>query len=63
MTRNDIALVQRTFGRIALDKERFAAEFYERLFVIALAVRPMFSGDMATQGQKLMSMMPPRWGT
>lgn len=55
MTPAEIALVQRSFGQVALDKERVAARFYERLFVLDPSLRTLFKGDMVVLGQKLMS--------
>jgi nitric oxide dioxygenase len=50
-------LVVESFLSIASDTDRLAAQFYARLFELAPEVRPMFKGDMAEQGRKLMQMI------
>lgn len=54
MEESDIDLVQRSFGKVALIKEKAAAEFYDRLFTINPSLRTLFKGDMKAQGEKLM---------
>lgn len=53
MDSRQIALVQDSFGRIIPLPDETAAYFYGRLFAIAPEVRPLFKGDMAKQGRKL----------
>ena len=48
-----IALVQDSFAQIIPLPDETAAFFYDRLFAIAPDVRPLFKGDMAKQGRKL----------
>src|SRR5262245_54941968 len=57
MTKEQIEIVQSTFGRVRNDADGVAALFYGRLFEIAPDVRPMFRGDMTAQGRKLMSAL------
>lgn len=53
----DIERVQRTFGKIALQKEAVAAQFYDRLFELDSSLRPLFKADIRAQGEKLMSTL------
>jgi nitric oxide dioxygenase len=57
MTPADVALVQSTFGHVQPIAEQAAAMFYARLFEIAPEVKPLFRGDMAEQGKKLMGTL------
>jgi hemoglobin-like flavoprotein len=57
MTPAQISLVQQSFTRLLPTAETAAALFYERLFTLDAALRPLFQGDMHAQGQKLMSML------
>ena len=57
MEANDIALVQKSFAEVKPTSEQAAALFYGRLFEIAPAVKPLFKGDMAEQGRKLMGTL------
>ena len=57
MTPDHIQIVQETFEMIAPSAEIVAALFYERLFSLDPALRPLFKGDMGAQGQKLMSTL------
>lgn len=50
-------LVQSTFAQVAPIAETAADIFYTRLFEIAPEVKPLFSGDMKEQGNKLMTML------
>ena len=45
------------FESVAADADGFAAEFYDTLFGIAPALRPLFRGDMAEQRVKLLRML------
>lgn len=49
-----IAFVQNSFLHCLQIPDRVAARFYGRLFAAAPALRRMFTGDMAVQGDKLM---------
>jgi hemoglobin-like flavoprotein len=57
MTRDQVNLVQQSFAQVAPIADRAAAMFYDRLFEIAPAVKPLFHGDMAEQRRKLMSTL------
>jgi hemoglobin-like flavoprotein len=52
-----VALVKRTFVRVAPDAEAFARTFYARLFELDAALRPLFTTDLDEQGRKLMAML------
>jgi hemoglobin-like flavoprotein len=54
MTPHQIELVQSSFAKVTPIAEAAAALFYGRLFEIAPEVKPLFRGDMAEQGRKLM---------
>jgi nitric oxide dioxygenase len=55
MTPEQIRLVEESFRQVAPIAEPAAALFYERLFALDPALRPLFAGtDMAAQGRKLM---------
>jgi nitric oxide dioxygenase len=57
ITPRRIELVQQSFAKIAPIAEEAAGLFYRRLFEIAPEVRPLFEGDIASQGRKLMSVL------
>ena len=57
MTPEQIKHVQDSFQRVAPLGDAVAEAFYERLFIIDPSLRPMFSGDMAEQARKLMSVL------
>jgi nitric oxide dioxygenase len=57
MTRDDIALVRTSFAAVVPIADEAAALFYARLFELAPDTRPLFSGDVRTQGRKLMTMI------
>jgi hemoglobin-like flavoprotein len=54
---HQIKLVQDSFERLEPIAPQAAALFYNNLFAIDPALRPMFPGDMAAQGAKLMDMI------
>jgi hemoglobin-like flavoprotein len=54
MTPDQISLVKESFIKVLPIKEAAAAAFYDRLFTLDPALKPLFRGDMAAQGQKLM---------
>ena len=54
MTPQEINLVQSTFAQVVPIKAQAAELFYGRLFEIAPEAKPMFTGDMDQQGEKLM---------
>ena len=55
MTPQQVALVRESFAKVVPIKEQAAALFYDRLFVIDPSTRPLFRGDMRSQGVKLMA--------
>jgi nitric oxide dioxygenase len=57
MTPEQIAQVQQSFAKVAPIADQAAALFYNRLFEIAPELRPLFRGDMAEQGRKLMATL------
>jgi hemoglobin-like flavoprotein len=57
MTPDQVKLVQQSFAEVVPIADPAAAMFYERLFEIAPAVRPLFHGDMAEQRRKLMATL------
>jgi hemoglobin-like flavoprotein len=57
MTPQQIAHVQRTFAQVRPIADTAAALFYSRLFMLDPSLKHMFKGDMAKQGQMLMSMI------
>ena len=50
MNAEQIALVQTSFDLILPIADTAAALFYEQLFTLDPALRPLFSGDMPEQG-------------
>ena len=54
MTPQQIDLVQSSFAKVAPIADAAAALFYGRLFELAPGFKPLFHGDMAEQGRKLM---------
>lgn len=57
MDRSQIALVRASFTRLSPRAAGLAARFYNRLFELDPALRPLFRGDMAKQGLKLMTTL------
>ena len=57
MTPKQIDLVQQTFAEIKPIAAAAAELFYSRLFMLDPSLRKMFKGDMAKQGQMLMSVL------
>jgi hemoglobin-like flavoprotein len=57
MTPNAQRLVRESFVKIGPNAMTAAAMFYDRLFVLDPSLRPLFKGDMAEQGRKLMTMI------
>ena len=55
ITPRQVALVQESFAKIVPIREQAAALFYDRLFAIDPSTRPLFRGDMKSQGAKLMA--------
>jgi len=57
MTPTQITLVQDSFALVEPIADQAATLFYGRLFDIAPDVEPLFTGDMAEQGRKLMTTL------
>jgi hemoglobin-like flavoprotein len=57
MTPRQIDLVQDSFAEIKPIAPAAAELFYSRLFMLDPGLKPMFKGDMAKQGQMLMSVL------
>jgi len=57
MTPVQKTLVQQSFKQVVPIADTAATIFYERLFAIAPAVRPLFKGDLAEQKKKLVQML------
>ncbi|MCM8557624.1 globin family protein [Sphingomicrobium sediminis] len=57
MTPLQIAHVQNSFDRIAVDAPHFSALFYARLFALNPQLRRLFASDMGHQEQRLMEMI------
>lgn len=57
MTPDQVKAVQDSFKKVEPISEQAAALFYGRLFETAPGVRPLFHGDMAEQGRKLMATL------
>ena len=57
MTPEQVKLVQQSFGQVAPIADTAATLFYDRLFEIAPAVKPLFHGDMTEQRRKLMATL------
>jgi hemoglobin-like flavoprotein len=52
-----IVCIQSSFAQVLPITDVAAALFYQRLFELDSSLRPLFSGDMAEQGRKLMTML------
>ena len=57
MNAQQIEVVQRTFALAAPLADEIAHSFYQRLFELDPALRPMFAGSMKQQGEKLMTVL------
>jgi len=57
MTPEAQRLVRESFAKIAPNAATVAAMFYDRLFILDPSLRRLFNGNMAEQGQKLMTMI------
>jgi hemoglobin-like flavoprotein len=57
MSPHEISLVKDSFRKVVPIADQAAALFYARLFELDPALRPLFRGDMAEQGRKLMTMI------
>ncbi len=57
MTPAQIARIRADFATIARDADGFAVRFYECLFLLDPALRPLFSADLAAQRTKLVQAL------
>ncbi|MBX3635598.1 MAG: hemin receptor [Rubrivivax sp.] len=57
MTPMQIQLVRESFARVAPIAPQAAAIFYRHLFTADPTLAPLFKGDMAHQGERLMKMI------
>jgi hemoglobin-like flavoprotein len=57
MTPESKRLVQESWARVEPIADTAAGLFYDRLFEIDPALRPLFRGDLREQGKKLMQML------
>jgi hemoglobin-like flavoprotein len=57
MTPEAQKLVRESFAKVVPIAPAAAAMFYDRLFVLDPALKPLFKGDMTEQGKKLMAMI------
>lgn len=57
ITADHIARVQASFAKVASSADAVGARFYERLFQIDPSLRPLFKGNMAEQGRRLLTMI------
>ena len=57
MDHDQQALVRATFAKIAPISDLAAAMFYEKLFAIDPALRPLFKNEMKKQGAMLMAVL------
>ena len=57
MTPKQIELVQASWKKIVPIADDAAALFYDKLFSLDPALKPLFKGDMVRQGRKLMQMI------
>ena len=57
MTPENQTLVRHSFAKIVPIAPQAAALLYGRLFELDPSLRPLFKGDMAEQGRKLMAMI------
>ena len=55
MTPDQIALVRQSFAKVLPIRDAAATLFYDRLFTLDPSTRPMFRGDLKSQGAKLMA--------
>jgi hemoglobin-like flavoprotein len=57
MSPEKVIAIQNSFAKVEPIAEQAAVLFYGRLFETAPQVRPLFRGDMAEQGRKLMATL------
>lgn len=57
MTPEHVIHVKNTWALIIPNADKFAKLLYNKVFELDPPLQPLFTGDMATQGRKLMSMI------
>lgn len=57
LTKNQRAVVKKTFTLISDHTDKFAALFYDHLFEQAPELKPLFTADMKDQGMKLVYLL------
>ena len=57
MTPQQISVIQSNWASVVPIQDTAAGLFYQRLLALDPSVRPMFKGDMVSQGQKLMKAL------
>jgi hemoglobin-like flavoprotein len=57
MTPEQVFLVEKSWRQVLPIADTAAELFYTRLFTLDPSVKPLFKGDMKTQGKKLMAMI------
>lgn len=57
MTPQQIALVQSSWQKVVPIKDKAAELFYGKLFELDPSLKPLFKGNMAEQGRKLMAVL------
>lgn len=57
MTPQQISLIQSSWAAVVPIQDTAAGLFYQRLFALDPDVRPMFKGDLKSQGKKLMQAL------
>jgi hemoglobin-like flavoprotein len=57
MTPQQISLIQASWTAVVPIQDTAAGLFYQRLFVLDPAVKPLFKGDLQSQGKKLMQAL------
>ena len=57
MTPQQITLVQTSWQKVVPIKDKAAELFYGKLFELDPSLKPLFKGDIAEQGRKLMSIL------
>ena len=57
MTPEQVTIIKSNFAQVVGQKEAVGLMFYDRLFVIAPEVKPLFKGDLKAQSRKLMDTL------
>jgi len=57
MTPEQVTLVKTSWAQVTPMADQAAGLFYDKLFELDPDLRPLFKGDMAEQGRKLMAMI------